>query len=193
MTDIRFECPHCQQHMQAEAGYSGLQITCPACHGSFVVPGIPPPRMPVSAPSGSRLAAPAVAVPAPPRVLPLPASPSKPAARARRSVGASEGPWYKTPYPYLGAVALVLGGLYFLAKQNAEMMPVFIGCAALYSLTVHIMVVVAAFRESVGTGFLTLCIPIYGLYFVFAVSESNVLKTLYPFAFVINLALRFIT
>ena len=37
MADIKFSCPHCQQHIQAESGYAGLQINCPACQGSLLV------------------------------------------------------------------------------------------------------------------------------------------------------------
>jgi len=72
------------------------------------------------------------------------------------------------------------------------MMLAFIGTAALYTLTAHIIVVVAAFRESVGTGFLTLCIPFYALYFVFKVSDSDTLKVLYTAAVIINLSLKFL-
>ena len=56
----------------------------------------------------------------------------------------------------------------------------------------HIIVVVAAFRESAGTGFLTLCVPFYALYFVFKMSDNDTLKVLYSVAVLINLVLRFI-
>lgn len=104
-----------------------------------------------------------------------------------------DAPWYKTVYPYLGAVALVLGVLYYLGRGNAGMMLAFIGAAFLYTLTAHIIVVVAAFRESVGTGFLTLCLPFYAIYFVFKVSDSDTLKVLYASAVAINISLRFLT
>jgi hypothetical protein len=45
---------------------------------------------------------------------------------------------------------VVLGVLYFLGRQNPGIMLAFLGAAALYSLTAHIIVVVAAFREGVG-------------------------------------------
>jgi hypothetical protein len=103
-----------------------------------------------------------------------------------------ETPWYKTAYPYVGVVVAVLAVLYFLGKDNPAMKLAFIGVAALYVLTVHIIVAVAAFRDSIGTGFLALCIPLYALYYVFKVNEDDTLKVLYGFAFVINIALRFI-
>ncbi|HWI57549.1 MAG TPA: hypothetical protein VNZ22_10000 [Bacillota bacterium] len=101
-------------------------------------------------------------------------------------------PWYKTPYPYLGALLLVLGTLYYLGRENPAMMLAFVIVAGLYTVGMHIVVTVAAFRESVGTGFLTLCVPFYALYFVVKVSESDTLKVLYSVAILLNLLLRFL-
>src|SRR3954470_6885618 len=47
MPDVKFSCPHCQQHIQADSGYGGMQINCPACKGSLVVPGTAPAPAPV--------------------------------------------------------------------------------------------------------------------------------------------------
>lgn len=38
MSDLKFACPNCQQHIQCEEGYAGMQIACPACHSNMVVP-----------------------------------------------------------------------------------------------------------------------------------------------------------
>jgi hypothetical protein len=116
----------------------------------------------------------------------------RPAALGKPSAVSGEPKWYQSPYPYLGFVLAVLGVLYSLGKSNPAMMLAFVGFALLYVLTAHIIVLVAAFRESVGTGFLTLCVPFYALYFVFKVSESGTLKVLYAFAILINIALKFI-
>jgi hypothetical protein len=70
-------------------------------------------------------------------------------------------------------------------------MMAFLGLAVLYTLGAHIMVVIAAFKESVGTGFLSLCIPIYAVYFVFKVSDNDTLKVLYGLAVLIDISLRF--
>ena len=69
----------------------------------------------------------------------------------------------------------------------------FIGIALLYTLVVHLIVVVAAFREGMINGFLTLCIPFYALYYVFKVCENDTLKILYGFAVITNLCLRFLS
>ena len=38
MTEIKFACPHCQQHIACDAGYCRYQIRCPACEGGLIVP-----------------------------------------------------------------------------------------------------------------------------------------------------------
>jgi hypothetical protein len=223
MADIKFACPNCQQHLQAEPGYAGLQIVCPSCKNSFAVPRGPAVVVRLSGAPPAYTAAPGPA-PAPPAIQAPPEGadagcPSCGSALPRgvvlctrcgynqatgqRTVAGrlarpgepitspGESPWYKTAPPYVGALVVVLGVLYYFGRENPTVMLAFLGVAALYSLTAHIMVVIAAFQESVGTGFLTLCIPFYGLYYVFKVSDSNTLKLLYSVAVIINIALRF--
>jgi len=103
-----------------------------------------------------------------------------------------EVPWYKTAYPYVGLVVGVLALLYFLGRSNPALMSVFLGVVAIYVLTAHIIVAVAAFREGAGTGILTLCVPFFAIYFVFKINDNDTLKVLYGFAIVLNIALRFI-
>ncbi len=226
MADIRFACPHCEQHIQAEPGYAGMQISCPSCHGPLTVPGAPVSAVAVPAPAYvASYGASSVAHAAPAAVaVPVSAAarcPScggalargavlciqcgyniatgqrtvagRPAALGKPGTPQWETPWYKTAYPYLGVVLVVLAALYYLGRENPPMMLAFIGTAALYTLTAHIIVTVAAFRESIGTGFLTLCVPFYALYFVFKVSESDTLKLLYASAVIVNISLRFLT
>jgi hypothetical protein len=38
MSDIRFACPHCSQHIACDADYCDVAIDCPACGNSMVVP-----------------------------------------------------------------------------------------------------------------------------------------------------------
>jgi len=116
----------------------------------------------------------------------------RPAALGKPASPAAPAPWYKTPYPYLGGVFAVLALLYFLGRSDPHMKLAFLGVALLYVLVVHIMVLVAAFSESVGTGFLSLCIPFYAIYFVYKVSDNDLLKILYGFAILINVALKFL-
>jgi len=41
MRDLKFACPHCEQHIQCEDTVSGQTVTCPACGKSVVVPEMP--------------------------------------------------------------------------------------------------------------------------------------------------------
>ena len=69
MPELKFACPHCQQHIAADAGYAGLQINCPACNGSLVVPAAlstAPVPVPLPAPAPvAASSAPALSRPAP--------------------------------------------------------------------------------------------------------------------------------
>ena len=38
MNEIKFACPHCQQHIACDEVYCGYQIRCPACEGGLLVP-----------------------------------------------------------------------------------------------------------------------------------------------------------
>lgn len=41
MSDIKFACPTCQQHIQCEPAYAGMEIACPSCQSRMIVPGTP--------------------------------------------------------------------------------------------------------------------------------------------------------
>jgi DNA-directed RNA polymerase subunit RPC12/RpoP len=212
MPDIKFACPHCQQHIQAEQGYAGMQIACPACKGNLLVPGTPaaPAPAPPPMPAVTSAPAPSSAAGCPSCGAPLPRGAvlcttcgynlatkqrtvaGRPAALGKPTAPKYDAPWYKTAYPYIGFVLVVLGVLYFLGRENPGIMLAFLGVAVLYTLTAHIIVIVAAFKESVGTGFLTMCIPFYALYFVFKVNDSDTLKLIYAVAVIINISLRFL-
>ena len=219
MSDIKFACPTCQQHIQADQGYAGMEIPCPACSAKMIVPGTPVP-VPVPVPVPAPVYAPPPAAPAPYAVPPPAAAGGCPSCGApmtrgavictkcgyniatkQRMVGgrgvgaagvrAAQAPalWYKTPLPYIGAVALLFVVLYIFARISEGAKLAFLGLSLLYLLTAHIIVVIAAFKESIGKGFLALCIGIYTIYFVFKESESNTLKALYGVVILIWLAL----
>src|SRR5205814_6170400 len=74
----------------------------------------------------------------------------RPAALGKPAKTQFETPWYKTAYPYIGVVVLVMVILYYLGRSNPAMMLAFLGVAVLYVLVAHILVVISAFKESVG-------------------------------------------
>jgi hypothetical protein len=103
MTEFKFSCPHCGQHLAGTDAWVGRSLTCPTCQSAFTVP------------------APAIATPAAP---PPPPSPLRPAAlpRAARPAAAPDnaphslavaGAAQTSKLPLislvLGIVSLVLG------------------------------------------------------------------------------------
>jgi len=41
MSEFKFSCPHCDQHIQCDSKYSGRQIQCPGCNHLIVIPASP--------------------------------------------------------------------------------------------------------------------------------------------------------
>jgi DNA-directed RNA polymerase subunit RPC12/RpoP len=65
MAEMKFSCPQCGQHIGYEEAWAGVQIECPACHSSILVPQLqrplaaPPASIPISEPAkpaGAKLA-----------------------------------------------------------------------------------------------------------------------------------------
>jgi hypothetical protein len=79
MSDIKFSCPHCSQHIACDAQWSGLMIKCPDCQNDVIIPELPAAAKPAAAPMRITLA-PAASPPAPPPALmpPLPAHGTRP-------------------------------------------------------------------------------------------------------------------
>jgi hypothetical protein len=41
MSELKFSCPHCDQHLQADEQLSGRQIQCPSCNKLIRIPKVP--------------------------------------------------------------------------------------------------------------------------------------------------------
>src|SRR5580658_9970113 len=41
MSEFKFSCPDCQQHLQCDEQMSGLEIQCPNCHHLIGIPAVP--------------------------------------------------------------------------------------------------------------------------------------------------------
>jgi DNA-directed RNA polymerase subunit RPC12/RpoP len=196
MSDIKFSCPQCQQHIQADEGYGGMEIACPACSTRMIVPRVAPapaavtmvPSAPVPVPPAPVLRT-SVAAQAPAagqRFQPGAAAARPQSARVQRKPGPTN--WLRTPYPYIGVVMVGFAVLFFLAKGSPPMLLAYVVAFVLYAVAVQIVVTVAAFRQSALTGVLTLLISPYALYFVLRKSESPFLKALYGSAVLIGLS-----
>ncbi len=40
MSEIKFACPHCQQHIACDSDYADLTVACPGCNQPMVVPAL---------------------------------------------------------------------------------------------------------------------------------------------------------
>ena len=56
MSEFKFSCPQCGQHIQCDTLWSGRQINCPACQQPLVVPSLGPPVIEALAAPGPRIA-----------------------------------------------------------------------------------------------------------------------------------------
>ncbi len=41
MSEFKFACPHCRQHLQCDEQLSGREIQCPKCHHLLHIPPVP--------------------------------------------------------------------------------------------------------------------------------------------------------
>jgi len=48
VSEFKFSCPSCGQHIQGDELWSGRQINCPACQQPLVVPSLGPPAPPIA-------------------------------------------------------------------------------------------------------------------------------------------------
>src|SRR5688572_12058089 len=90
MSEIKFSCPICAQHISCDAQCAGMQIQCPACEKEIQIPvpasapAPPPPSarpLKVSLPTAATHSAPSVAPP-PPAAPQIPFRPTLPAMTA---------------------------------------------------------------------------------------------------------------
>jgi len=51
MAEIKVFCLHCGQHIQCDDGYRGVQINCPSCNQSFLIPQVQQAAPPAAAPT----------------------------------------------------------------------------------------------------------------------------------------------
>lgn len=77
------------------------------------------------------------------------------------------------------AIVVVMGAFLALAWGDQTLLIGYMAVESIFTLGVVIMVLVFAFREGILTGFLTLCVPFYVLYFVFGVCDNQWVRALF--------------
>ena len=92
-----------------------------------------------------------------------------------------------------GAVSfVVLAAVFGFAFTSQEAAAGYLLLQGLFGLVVSITVLVFAFMEDVATGFLTLCVPFYILYFVYGKCESAYVKVLFSVHIIANIGAIYI-
>jgi len=209
MTEIKFACPSCAQHIACDTGYCGMEISCPVCKAKMIVPqvpgvpspppatGTPPPPLPPPTSAADQKCPGCGAGVTPDAMIctqcgtnlqtgrrhqqdqPTRSKPGAKRSKPRKSPG-GESPWYKTPHPYLLLLLGGFGALYYFGREDETMAMVFLGSRLFYGLCIHIATVVCAWRDE-GTlwGVLCLLIPLVGIYYVFFRSENPTLQAFY--------------
>ncbi len=100
MAEFKFSCPQCNQHIQCDTGYSGMQINCPTCQKPIIVPQAPR----VTTPPPAAAAPP----PAPPQTLPGMATRVTAPSAGRRFAGAPSLTGAPPPKPKSNALRNIL-------------------------------------------------------------------------------------
>ncbi len=96
-------------------------------------------------------------------------------------------PWFTFAVP-----ALILYLLFDHARGNPGSAAAFLVPQFLFSMVVGIIILVEAFRDGIGTGFLTLCLPFYIFYYVLSVNESPHIKALFAVSMIASTARFFL-
>lgn len=98
-----------------------------------------------------------------------------------RPMAAASGPvvWYKNPNVYAGTVIGIFVACYGLAWITPLGTLAYVGFWFLMVIASAILVLIDAFQDSVGTGFLTMCVPFYVFYFVYVKCDNKLVKAVY--------------
>ena len=108
---------------------------------------------------------------------------AEPVGAARKATGSRTGggvselvtkPWFA--FVAITGLFVVLS---LLSRGNESMAALCGGLLGLSNLVISIVILVCAFQSGIGTGFLTLCVPFYVIYFVFVVNDNSLVKVLF--------------
>jgi hypothetical protein len=95
MSELKFSCPHCSQHIACGLDWAGMQTKCPSCQNDIVIPKPPPAVAAAPAPGPLRVSMPSsshAAAPPPPPPPPTRSSFPQPPAASGLSVARPAAP-----------------------------------------------------------------------------------------------------
>lgn len=201
MSDIKFSCPGCGQHITCDESLGGNEVQCPGCKAVMVVPG--------GAPAPAAAACPGCAAPlaegavictqcglnlqtgqklgmeAGSRHNPVPAVPARGGGATASRSPADD----RVPIPvWIWAIAGVFLLLFVAGWLTEGGAVAFQGITGLFALVIGIWVLVDAFQDSASQGVLTLCVPFYVIYRVYWECENPLLKMLFTIGLTARIA-----
>ncbi len=103
----------------------------------------------------------------------------KPAADTSREKSSGGDSALKSPAAVSLISLVVLGGLLAGAMSNGQLLLPYFLVQSAFGLGVGIYLLIRAFSDSIGQGFLCLCLPFYALYFVYGRCQDGYLKGLF--------------
>jgi len=130
MSEYKFSCPHCDQHLSGTPAWAGSSLNCPTCKRDFTVP--PPPAGAVAVPTAAAVAAVNIRATPPPAAGAPPRPPGPPRSVASAPAPA-RAPMVPSPVPTRAPAAPAPGGSNGLAV--ASMICGIVSCLGLGCLT----------------------------------------------------------
>jgi hypothetical protein len=149
----------------SEQGAAAAQVQeypCPSCGNPIPAGAVLCMRCGYNRQLGTRMGAPTVAQ-------------AEPSGGGAVAALGGVGSLLKKPWLAGAVPAVFFLVLFAMAKSNQDLAPAYLVLQGVFGLVVAILVLVKAFCQGVGTGFLCLCVPCYVIYFVFSDQNDNVL------------------
>jgi len=171
---MKFSCPYCEQHIEADSSFAGTQIACPSCQENFMVALSQTDVAPAKIMSDDVTKRPTDGCPSCGVALPrgavictncgLNKATGKQMVKGRPRLPnnpAIELIWYRTAYPYIGAVLVILGILALLGRSNKDIDFAAILLLLIYLFAVRIILIREAYEWGLFHAFLIFFIPSY--------------------------------
>lgn len=177
---MKFSCPHCEQHIEADSSSAITQITCPSCQQNFTVDLS---QMDLATGPASLADAdkpPTDGCPSCGLVLPrgavicthcgLNRATGKKMVKGRLQAPEETGvapKWYQTPYPYIGTVLVMLAVLAPLGRSSPYCQSATFLLLVTYLLVVRIILIREAYEWGLFHAFLIFVFPSYIVFLFF--------------------------
>ena len=177
---MKFSCPHCEQHIEVDSSLAVTQIACPSCQQNFTVELSQGDIARETAASNEVAKRTTDGCPSCGVALPrgtvictncgLNKATGKKMVKGRLRQPDDQGvdlKWYRTAYPYIGAVLVILGILALLGRSNRDLASEAAFLLLIYLLVVRIILIREAYEWGLFHAFLIFVFPSYIIFLFF--------------------------